>query len=38
VHPAGGVESSGIIMFREIDESGDGTTALDATVQVVHLR
>jgi cytoskeletal protein RodZ len=34
----GGVESSGIVMFREIDESGDGTTALDATVQVVHLR
>jgi hypothetical protein len=33
----GGVESSGVVMFREIDESGDGTTALNATVQVVHL-
>jgi hypothetical protein len=32
-----GVESSGIVMFREIDESGDGTTALDATVLVVRL-
>jgi hypothetical protein len=34
---AGGIESSGLVMFREVDESGDGTTALAATVHVVHL-
>jgi hypothetical protein len=32
-----GVEPNGIVMFREIDEAGDGSTALAATVQLIHL-
>jgi hypothetical protein len=32
-----GIEPGGLVMFREIDESGDGTTALAATVHVVDL-
>ena len=35
--PPSGVEPSGIVMFREIDAAGDGSTALLATVVPVRL-
>jgi hypothetical protein len=34
---ADGIESSGLVMFREVDQSGDGSAALKATVHVVDL-